>query len=605
MSASFIICSLFYSALLLVVYFSKKRLNSLENKIYSTLAVTNFIGLIIELFCFLVTLHQDKFPILTSILNKTYLIYMLTWLMLFAYYTFIISFKKRINIRFNHKEIYKKTSGLFFKIYLIVAFSLLVLPLYYHNASINSVYSYGPSSLLCTAMSAICIIASLIFMLMGYKSIQKSKFIPLISYIIIFPVVIVLQYTYPEFLLTTTIETFITFLLYFTIENPDLKTIDALGEAKQRAEEANKTKTEFLYSISHEIRTPLASIIGFTDSLSDRDLDDEAKNDLLNISNSAKNLLQVVNGILDISKLEVKSVQLVKKRYNLGNMLDELVSFSKEVIGKNRVEFRTCFDTTIPEVLYGDYVVLRQVMLNLLANSIERTKAGYIEFNVVSVIKDNACRLIISLEDTGGVVRKDKLDKMFTNSGLCLEQRNMEDIDMSLSATKKLVDLLGGTIVAQNVYGRGCKITVAIDQEIIGSASSGATSNAEEADISGKRILIVDDNRLNIKVAERLLAKYDVSVDFVLSGAECLDKIASGEVYDLILMDDMMPSMSGVETYKKLKQDASFNTPTVMLTANAIDGMKEKYLLQDGFDEYLAKPIEKKELDRIIKKIFK
>ena len=174
MSTSFIICSMFYSALLLIVYFSKKRLNSLENKIYSSLAIVNFFGLIIELFCYLVTLNRDKFPMFTSIINRVYLIYMLTWLMLFAYYTFIISFKRRINLHFNSKELYRKISGVFLKVYLIVAFALLVLPLYYNNSNINSVYSYGPSSLLCTIMSAVCIVACLIFIIIGHKK-PRSK----------------------------------------------------------------------------------------------------------------------------------------------------------------------------------------------------------------------------------------------------------------------------------------------------------------------------------------------------------------------------------------------------------------------------------------------
>lgn len=612
MSSSFIICSMFYSALLIIVYFSKRRLNTLENRIYRILTVTNFISLVIELVSYIVTINGDKFPMFTSIFNKVYLVCLLTWLLLFAYYTFLISFKRKINLRFNNKELYKKITGVFFKIYLIAAFALLVLPLYYNNANINSIYSYGPGSLLCTIMSSICIIASLIFMLVGYKNIQKNKFIPLICYLVIFPIVIFVQYRYPELLLTTPVETFVTFLLYFTIENPDLKTIDELSDAKQRAEEADRAKTKFLHDISHEIRTPLASIIGFTEALADRDLDKESKSDLENISSSTNNLLQVVNGILDISKLEVKRVQIVKKKYDIGSMLEELVDFSKEIIVKNRVELRTCFDTTIPDVLYGDYIILRQILLNLLANSIERTKVGYIEFNVTSVIKNNICRLIISLEDTGGTIRKDKLDRIFVDNrdDENLEESILEGITSSLATTKKLVDLMNGTIVAQNVYGRGCKFTVALDQEIVTVTKMEKMAMEEEKetvvqDISDKKILIVDDNKLNIKVAERLLKKYDVVVDSVLSGKECIEKIQSGEHFDLILMDDMMPNMSGVETYKKLKQNPQFNIPTVMLTANAIDGMKEKYLLQDGFDEYIAKPIEKSELDRVIGKLFK
>ncbi len=605
MSASFIVCSMFYSALLLIVYFSKKRLNTLENKIYSALAITNFIGLIIETFCYLITLNKESFPLLTSIINKLYLIYSLTWLVLFMYYTFIVSFKKKINLRFNSKEIYKKISNIFLKIYLVIAFALLLLPLYYNNTDLNSVYSYGPSSFLCTIMSAICILASIIFMILGYKNIKKKKFIPLISYTIVFPIVIFLEYFHKELLLTTPVETFITFLIYFTIENPDLKTIDELSEARQRSEEASVAKTKFLYKISHEIRTPLTNIMGFAETLTEKKLDKNTKIEVEHIKESATSLLKVVDGILDVSKLEVQKVELVKKRYNLLSMLDELADFAKEV-GNKHVEFRTCFDTTIPDALYGDYIILRQILLNLLANSIERTKIGYIEFNVVSVIKDNACRLIISLEDTGGIIKKEKLDKIFLQQTDDSVDESIMEGNVSLSSTKKLVDLMKGTIVAQNVYGRGCKITVALDQEIVLSKKNDNFIDEEvELNISNKKILIVDDNRLNIKVAERLLEKYNVKITSVLSGIECLELIESGEHFDLILMDDMMPKMSGVETFKKLKENENFNTPTVMLTANAIDGMKEKYLLQDGFDEYISKPISKKELDRILKKIFK
>jgi len=595
---------MFYSALLLIVYFYKRRLNTLENRIYSSLAVANFIGLILEMLCYLVTLNKDSFPLFTAILNKLYLVYSLTWLMLFMYYTFIVSFKRRINLRFNSRELYKKIAGIFLKLYLIGVFAILLLPLYYDNSSLNSVYSYGPSSFLCTLMSTVCIVASLAFMIIGYKNIQKKKVIPLLSYTIVFPLVIALEYIHPELLLTTPLETFITFLIYFTIENPDLKVIDELSDAKQRAEEASKAKTDFLYSISHEIRTPLTNIIGFIESLNDKKLDKEVKNDIQNISTSANSLLKVVDGILDVSKLDVKKVDLVKKRYNIITMLDELVDFSKEVIGKGQLEFRTCFDTTIPDALYGDYVILRQIMLNLLANAIERTKIGYIEFNVVSVIKNDACRLIITVEDTGGILKKEKLKQLFKDTeNFSIEDSIVNGTNTSLGATKKLVDLMKGTIVAQNVYGRGCKLTVALDQEIV--LKKIEEKEETTIDITDKKILIVDDNTLNIKVAERLLEKYQVEVKHVLSGQECLDLINRGEHFDLILMDDMMPNMSGVETFKKLKERDSFMIPTVMLTANAIDGMKEKYLLQDGFDEYISKPIVKEELDKILKKVFK
>ncbi len=607
MSAAFLICSMFYSALLLIVYFSKKRLSTVENEVYQMLTITNFIGLVIALFSYIVTLKYDAFPVIADIINRLYLVYLLTWLMLFAYYTFLISFKKKINLHFNNKEIYKKITGIFIKIYLIVALALLVLPLYYINNDINNVYSYGPGSILCTLMSTICIVASLIFMIKGHKDINKEKFIPLISYVIIFPIVIFIQYKRPELLLTTSVETFITFLLYFTIENPDLKTIDELSTTKKHLEESNNAKTEFLHSISHEIRTPLTNILGFTESLKEKNLDYSVRSDVENISYSANSLLQVVNSMLDTSKLDSHKIQVVEKRYSLPSMLEELGDFSREIIDRKPIEFRTCFDTSIPEALFGDYVILRQIILNLIANAVDRTRVGYIEFSVTSVVKNDACRLIISLEDTGGTIKENKLKNIFNGNGEDISNDNLiEGVTTSLAATKKLVDLMNGSIVCQNVYGRGCKVTVSLDQEIVHISKQGIEEllNPYTRDMTGKKVLIVDDNKLNIKVAERLLQKYNVEIDSVLSGSECLNRINSGNHYDLILMDDMMPNMSGVETFKKLKENSNFRTPTVMLTANAIDGQKEKYLLQDGFDEYIAKPIAKQELDRVLNKLF-
>ena len=443
---------------------------------------------------------------------------------------------------------------------------------------------------------------------MGYRDIKRRKLIPLVSYLVIFPIVILIEYRHPEVYLTTPVETFITFLLYFTIENPDINLIEELSREKNRAEQNNLAKTKFLHSISHEIRTPLTNIMGFTESLKEKKLDKNVASDVENIELSANTLLDVVNGILDISKLETNRVELVEKRYNIGSMLDELTMFTKEVMPRRPVEFRTCFDTSMPEALYGDYVILRQIILNLLANSIERTKVGYIEFNVTSVIKNDVCRLILSFEDTGGTLSTKKLETIFDeNKEEITSESLIEGVSTSLAATKKLVKLMGGSIVCQNVYGRGVKITVALDQGVVhlNSETIKELEQTRTADIAGKNILIVDDNKLNIKVASRLLEKYDVNIDSVLSGKECIERIDNGEKYDLILMDDMMPNMSGVETFKKLKAKKTFTTPTVMLTANAIDGMKEKYLLQDGFDEYIAKPIEKTELERVLNKIFK
>ncbi len=605
MGASFIIASMFYSALLLIIYFSKDKEKKDENKVYGYMIVTNFIGLIISLLSYSVTLNKDMFGAFTTIINKLYLIYLLTFLILFIYYTFLISFSKKINMRFDKYDIYRKIKSIFIKVYFVFAFALLLLPLYYESAGVDNVYSYGPGSLLCILMSAFGIILSLIFMIVGRKNIRKEKFIPLITYIILLPLSLVLEYKYPNLLLTTPIETFIVFLIFFTIENPDLDTINNLSNKNNSLEESNDAKNKFLSNISHEIRTPLTNIIGFTDSLKEKNKDMSIKGDIDNISVSANNLLEVVNGILDLSKFDKDKVKLNIKNYDLKSMIEEIRDFSKELLGNKKVAFRTSFDTDMPKVLRGDYVVLRQIILNMIANAMKRTEVGYIEFSVSTISKGDTARVIISVEDTGGTLKEKKLESIFKGASNGSDNYKVEGVVASLPETYKLVKLMNGKIMAQNVYERGLKVTVAIDQGIVTNEVEKDVLPDTPIDIAGKNILIVDDNRLNIKVAERLLAKYNVNIKSVTSGSDCISLINNGETFDLILMDDMMPELSGVETFKKLKTNPSFNTPTVMLTANAMEGMREKYISQDGFDDYIAKPIAKDELERVLRSIFR
>ena len=596
---------LIYTFLLSIVFFSKERINKKENNIYSYLLIET-----VALLSFGIILYfmmKSSSYTMKMIMNKLYLFFNLLWTYLFTLYILSTLYSEKL---FNSKSSTIRNILIGFFQFILI----MVLPLNFTINDNGAMFAYGISTIVTYFLSFIYVIILIYVLLSKIKFAKQSKYIPLYLFFVLGTFCTIIQAINPALFLVVPLEALLTAVMYFTIENPDAKMIEQLNKARDEAVKANQAKTDFLSSMSHEIRTPLNAICGFSNSLLENDgVSDDAKGDVKNIIMASDTLLELVNGILDISKIEANKLEIIDSVYSFKKMYEELILLTKARIGEKPIEFKHSYDESIPEFLYGDGIRVKQVIINLLTNSAKYTKDGYIDFRINSIQKNNIIRLIISVEDSGIGIKKESIDKLFTKfERLGVEkQTTTEGTGLGLAITKKLVEMMGGKIVVQSIYGKGSIFTISLDQRMLTNEELTKVMKEKETeektdeiiDASGKNILVVDDNMLNLKVAERLLKAYKCNITLVSSGSECLDKVSNNK-YDLILLDDMMPRMSGTETLQKLKEIETFNTPVVALTANAITGMKEEYI-NKGFNDYLSKPIIKEDLNRVMKKYLK
>ena len=572
----FSICCLIFLTMLIIFYFSKKRLNSLNNRLFTALMIINIIGIFIDVGGFISFKTFGIENIINILVSKIYLIYFITYVFVLFLYIYNVSTKSL-------EKVLKK----FVFLFAIVSIIIFALPVQLHFEN-NIGYSYGLSVNATYLIGILMIIIMLYYLIKNVKNIGYKEYTPLVAFVVLIILVVFIQRVNPELTLMLFANTIVTYLMYFTIENPDMKLLEEAHRSKEISDSANEEKTLFVYNLTQEVRNITGKINDDADIILDSKDYEEIYDVARDIKAKTSEFTSMTNDILDVSTIDSANLKTYSNKYNIKNIIKQMVNVYGDICKNKNLKFRTNIDHDIPDTLYGDGINLKEVLNTILSNSTKYTSNGFVEFNVNTIIKNDICRLIFTIEDSGTGIKSEDINKIKIDN-------------KSLSKANKLLTMMNGTMLISSDYGIGTKVKVIIDQKI------GETEETEvskyESTFDNISILSVDDSESGLKIIEKLLKGTNVKLDLATTGKECLDKIKIGK-YDLILLDEALTQISGAELMQKIKEIRNFNTPVILLTKDNSYEYNEEFL-KIGFVDYILKPLKKEELIEKINKYTK
>ena len=592
------ICAAIFLALLCIVYFSKERLNLIENRLYSVMLVTGLIDSIIIIIERLLVLNGD----ITTVSSGTKFILQCTnkldFLVLIIYttcaflYTLLITYP---NMKEKIKKLINVTLVLDIIVYSIILMSNVNL---ITNGSIISVS--GQAIVITYVFGGLYLIISMIMALLNIGKLTK-RHIPIISAIFILIILVLIFRSNPYIMIISITIAFVNYLMFFTIENPDIKMIEELTKAKALVEKNNNDKSIFIFNTAQQIRYPLNMIDQRADQILDENNLDEIKDMAVDIKNAKQRISYVLNGAMDVSTIDAKKIKIVDSKYSLSNLLTEICLKFKSMATEKNLEFRKNIEESLPETLYGDSIRLKQIISALLLNAIKYTKEGFVELNVNTVITYDVCRLVISVKDSGIGVNAEKLNKIFSQN----DDTKIEDVDskeMTLDTAKKVVNLIGGTITVRSEKNKGSEFTLIVDQKIASSNDKIDNIINEYKKTEDKiKILLVDDNEEERTLLTKKLGGIS-KLTIAKNGEEGLKRIRNKEKYDVLLIKESMEKLDAYQTIKKAKALEFVPDKIIVLADNKEE---EEKLTINGYNAIFFDTSEQqfiKKLNNIIKK---
>ena len=595
------IFSMIYMFLLAIVYFSKRRISTYENKIYSKLVVLSCIGIALDALSSLFVIFSATDSFFFVVVTKLMFVYYVLWSGILFSYTVVVSLSSRKGKDFNYSKIFKVIS--FF--YIICCIFVIFLPLVYHSEN-GVVYPDGLSVFFTYFVAGfISIILMIIMLLINYTHIKSHKYFPIYSLLVLFFLAILIQQKYPQLILTTSVECFITFLMYFTIENPDVQMMEELYRNKKLLEKSSEDTSNFLFRMTQDIKKPIKDIIDISNDLLENDDTLLMKDGSKIINSKARELDYLVNDALDVSSMNTNTIKIYDTRYNAFNLFKEI---KYQVEGKlnNNIKFEFSISNHLPLYLYGDSIKIKQAIYSVIENSINNTSSGYISLNINSIIKYDVCRLIINIADSGRGMNVEEVNNILSLNIDDLAKINLSEDKsvLNLKEIKKLITFIGGNLIVKSEEGKGTEVSITIDQKIVKSKDNEISKKLdlyEQSLNSNKRVMVVDDDVKELSKITSYLEKSEVSVSGSLFGRDVIDKISSKHNYDLIILDDETDTGSAYEVLKELKKNKNFNIPVVIMIDDSKEFIK-LHFLKDGFADVIMKSKLESEIDRVLKR---
>ena len=601
--------------LLLIVYYSKNQFNNAKTKLFRVMLWTLLIGAIVEIVkVFLINIDASRIAL--EIVSRCGFALETIWWYVLEMYT-IISYKKETINNLKDTINYNKGTKILTIYYIVLVAATLFIP----NVStvkdidINNII-YMPTMVVIVSIFVIGI--QFVLSIYYYIKTRKDNYFKddrLISVTVSISIIVyyIVQVLFPHVSFPMIFFTLFYYLTYFLNENPDLKLLKETNISRATIEASNKTKTNFLTNISNGIKTPIDSIVNTCNEINSSPVynSDESKRKVDMILKHGNELIGVINNVLDVSKIESGDIVVTEIQYNTVDLIEGIIEVAKEKIGSKPIKIMIGIDKNISSILYGDYTKIYQSLVNIVSNAVKYTEVGRITIELTSIKDNDNEHLSFAITDTGTGIKDEEKETVFNRNENLSESTTLgEGLGLGLIITKKYIEAMGGRIWFESRFRTGTTFYIDLNQKIIDPKPIGDITNYKNTqsinlfDCSKYKALIVDDNLLNIKVAERLLKKYNFNVEYVTNGQECIDKIKSFEKYDVIFIDDVMSELDGIGLLHVLRNLQGYDIPPLIaLTANAISGMKEIYI-KEGFDDYLPKPINIYEFDKVINKFF-